>query len=276
MAGRYSGAVKQWLAFAPTPKPPASGRCRAVAVMCGGGGVAVARRLAHRRCHAVAAMCGGSAAAVATAAFLPVAVAPSPAAVCDASDTVVDSTPHPDDDDEAFYLEQFSHIEPEELNRWILGTQVCACAIPLVLACATQYFVLRRGVHVTAALLPMWTQMQKKESLLARPAEYGHTTVVKILLDAGADPLMEDEKGRTPLHIAAWKGHAKVVELLVQVLSPAHTPANTDAPPAPLHFALCVWRQRNPSTVDMHDRKYRGSALNLAAMHGKVEAVRRP
>uniref|UniRef100_A0A0G4HMZ4 Protein kinase domain-containing protein n=1 Tax=Chromera velia CCMP2878 TaxID=1169474 RepID=A0A0G4HMZ4_9ALVE len=46
-------------------------------------------------------------------------------------------------------------------------------------------------------------------------ASRGHNTVVPILLEAGADPYMEDSYGRTPLNIAALNGHAEVVSILL-------------------------------------------------------------
>lgn len=36
-------------------------------------------------------------------------------------------------------------------------------------------------------------------------------------LAVGANPLLADDEGRCPLHIAAWQGHAELVYLLLQV-----------------------------------------------------------
>jgi len=44
----------------------------------------------------------------------------------------------------------------------------------------------------------------------------GHRKVVKLLIAKGADLEAKDKDGSTPLHIAAQCGHRKVVELLLQ------------------------------------------------------------
>lgn len=47
-------------------------------------------------------------------------------------------------------------------------------------------------------------------------SEYGHTKVVKILLDAGADVDVQDtEEGSTPLHVASHYGDDVPVEMLL-------------------------------------------------------------
>lgn len=46
-------------------------------------------------------------------------------------------------------------------------------------------------------------------------ARLGQAQLVKVLLDAGADPDLADGDGWTPLRAASWGGHTEVVELLV-------------------------------------------------------------
>ena len=46
-------------------------------------------------------------------------------------------------------------------------------------------------------------------------AEGGHDGVVKILIDAEADPDIRKSDGATPLHLASEKGHDGVVDLLL-------------------------------------------------------------
>jgi hypothetical protein len=87
----------------------------------------------------------------------------------------------------------------------------------------------------------------KGEPPCARAAELGYAKTVRVLLSAGASPHIADSRGRLPIHLAAWKGHAAVLEVLV-----AH----------------------DPSLLECPDKKYRGTPLTLAAMHGRVHAVR--
>ena len=50
---------------------------------------------------------------------------------------------------------------------------------------------------------------------LINAAMNGHKNVVKILLDAGAEPTKKNEKGKTPLYEAAQNGHRIVVKILL-------------------------------------------------------------
>jgi ankyrin repeat protein len=49
---------------------------------------------------------------------------------------------------------------------------------------------------------------------LSRAAEKGDEPVVKLLLENGAQPYFEYEKGKTPLSRAVEKGNERVVKLL--------------------------------------------------------------
>ncbi|CAI6095224.1 unnamed protein product [Clonostachys chloroleuca] len=51
---------------------------------------------------------------------------------------------------------------------------------------------------------------------LSFAAEIGNDSVVKCLLDSGADPLSRDVAGRSPLHFAVRDGHEGVVKLLIE------------------------------------------------------------
>ena len=48
-------------------------------------------------------------------------------------------------------------------------------------------------------------------------AKYGHTEVVKLLLDGGADPNKTDEKRINPLHAATFGGFTDVVKILLDI-----------------------------------------------------------
>ena len=60
------------------------------------------------------------------------------------------------------------------------------------------------AVHVKSG----WTPL-----LLASDA--GHTSVVKVLLDAGAETMATCKNGKTPLSYASYHGHERVVKLLI-------------------------------------------------------------
>ena len=53
-----------------------------------------------------------------------------------------------------------------------------------------------------------------QETALHIAAEKGHKEVVQILLDKGANPNIQDEKGNTPFTLAQENGHAHVADLL--------------------------------------------------------------
>lgn len=59
-----------------------------------------------------------------------------------------------------------------------------------------------------------------RQVALALASQHGHVEVVRLLLEAGADPNRHNPEGfhshSTPLHQAAWAGHADVVRLLVE------------------------------------------------------------
>lgn len=55
-----------------------------------------------------------------------------------------------------------------------------------------------------------------KNSLLHRAARYGHSAVVKILIEKGADANKKNKFGMTPLHHAAVGGDLQVVEELLE------------------------------------------------------------
>ena len=45
-------------------------------------------------------------------------------------------------------------------------------------------------------------------------ARRGHETVVRVLIELGADISMAADDSRTPLHIAVHHGHAAIVQIL--------------------------------------------------------------
>ena len=51
--------------------------------------------------------------------------------------------------------------------------------------------------------------------LLHVAARMGHTEMVRLLLDRGADVNVRDRGGRAPLHLACMNGHTDTVRLLL-------------------------------------------------------------
>ena len=83
----------------------------------------------------------------------------------------------------------------------------------LVSAAAWGYLTIVKG------LLDAGADMDKTDdgggTPLSGAARLGHTEVVQALLDAGADMDKANDEGETPLYGAAWGGHIKVVQALV-------------------------------------------------------------
>ena len=52
------------------------------------------------------------------------------------------------------------------------------------------------------------------ETPLYRASGKGHAEVAKLLLEAGADPILADKDGRTPLYLAQRNWHSEVGKLL--------------------------------------------------------------
>ncbi len=57
-------------------------------------------------------------------------------------------------------------------------------------------------------------QMTFGFTALMDAAENGHTEVVELLIDEGAKVNLKDNKGRTALMLASQEGHTEIVELL--------------------------------------------------------------
>jgi hypothetical protein len=92
--------------------------------------------------------------------------------------------------------------------------------------------LLRRGARMTLTVAVALRDLSEGRRLLpdagaeqrhlafAVAAQYGHTEMVRLLLDAGEDPNRFNPVGAhshsTPLHQAAWNGHLEVVKLLIE------------------------------------------------------------
>ncbi|XP_026065511.1 ankyrin repeat and sterile alpha motif domain-containing protein 1B-like isoform X7 [Carassius auratus] len=119
-------------------------------------------------------------------------------------------------------------------------------------------------------------QNHEKETALHCAAQYGHSEVVRVLLQELTDPSMRNSRGETPLDLAALYGRLQVVRLLLTAhpnLMSCNTRKHT-----PLHLAA---RNGHHTTVrvlletdmDVNTQTEKGSALHEAALFGKMDVV---
>ncbi|XP_043932080.1 ankyrin repeat and SAM domain-containing protein 1A [Protopterus annectens] len=114
------------------------------------------------------------------------------------------------------------------------------------------------------------------ETALHCAAQYGHTDVVKVLLDELTDPTMRNNKFETPLDLAALYGRLEVVKLLLNAhpnLLSCNTKKHT-----PLHLAArnghrAVVQVLLDAGMDINYQAEKGSALHEAALFGKMDVV---
>ena len=95
-----------------------------------------------------------------------------------------------------------------------------------------EYYVTRGELHdVDEAVY------EGGSTALVSAATRGYLTIVKGLLDAGADMDKANNRGETPLYGAAWEGHTEVVQALVD--AGADMDKADDEGRTPLHGAAC-------------------------------------
>jgi ankyrin repeat protein len=90
-------------------------------------------------------------------------------------------------------------------------------------------FLLKNGADVSLA-----ARNAQKVTALHAGASRGGAEIVKMLLEAGADPNAKQERGFVPLHSAAANGNAAVVELLLKHGAAADAKADDGKAPADL------------------------------------------
>ncbi|XP_029292221.1 LOW QUALITY PROTEIN: ankyrin repeat and SAM domain-containing protein 1A [Cottoperca gobio] len=116
------------------------------------------------------------------------------------------------------------------------------------------------------------------ETPLHCAAQYGHSQVVRLLLEELTDPTMRNNKFETPLDLAALYGRLEVVKLLLSAhpnLLSCNTKKHT-----PLHLAsrnghLPVVEVLLDAGMDINYETEKGSALHEAALFGKTDVVER-
>ncbi|XP_013865968.1 ankyrin repeat and SAM domain-containing protein 1A isoform X6 [Austrofundulus limnaeus] len=116
------------------------------------------------------------------------------------------------------------------------------------------------------------------ETPLHCAAQYGHTRVVRLLLEELTDPTMRNNKFETPLDLAALYGRLDVVRLLLSAhpnLLGCNTKKHT-----PLHLAsrnghLPVVEVLLDAGMDINYETEKGSALHEAALFGKRDVVQK-
>ncbi|KAK2113557.1 Ankyrin repeat and SAM domain-containing protein 1A [Saguinus oedipus] len=128
-----------------------------------------------------------------------------------------------------------------------------------------------------AALLELcWSSNNDNETALHCAAQYGHTEVVKVLLEELTDPTMRNNKFETPLDLAALYGRLEVVKMLLNAhpnLLSCNTKKHT-----PLHLAArnghkAVVQVLLDAGMDSNYQTEMGSALHEAALFGKTDVV---
>ncbi|KAG8451036.1 hypothetical protein GDO86_003351 [Hymenochirus boettgeri] len=119
-------------------------------------------------------------------------------------------------------------------------------------------------------------QNNDHETALHCAAQYGHTEVVRVLLEELTDPTMRNKRLETPLDLAALYGRLEVVKLLLNAhpnLLNCHIRKHT-----PLHLAARnghrkVVRVLLDFSLDINYQTENGSALHEAALFGKTDVV---
>ncbi|XP_034152026.1 ankyrin repeat and SAM domain-containing protein 1A isoform X4 [Esox lucius] len=126
--------------------------------------------------------------------------------------------------------------------------------------------------------LHMNAKNNDNETPLHCAAQYGHSEVVRLLLEELTDPTMRNNRFESPLDLAALYGRLEVVKLLLTAhpnLLSCNTKKHT-----PLHLAsrnghLPVVEVLLDAGMDINYETEKGSALHEAALFGKTDVVQK-
>ena len=111
------------------------------------------------------------------------------------------------------------------------------------------------------------------ERAMIGAAQEGHETVVRALIEAGADINKADDDGWTPLYVASENGHTAVVRALIKTGANVNKAVNDGS--TPLYIAAeqgheAVVRSLIEAGVDVNNTDYSGSPpLFIAAQNGQ-------
>jgi ankyrin repeat protein len=111
-------------------------------------------------------------------------------------------------------------------------------------------------------------------------AEHGDQELTRLLLKGGADPGAATRIGRhTPLHVAATRGHYRVIGRLVDATADVNSTTATGA--APLHFAAASGSSDamtllldHGAAIDVREPQWGQTPLMFAAAMGRTDAVK--
>ncbi|XP_056413646.1 ankyrin repeat and SAM domain-containing protein 1A isoform X3 [Hyla sarda] len=162
-------------------------------------------------------------------------------------------------------------------NEAVTNIADCKGCFPLHLAAwKGDAHIVHLLIHQGPSHAKVNEQNNDSETALHCAAQYGHTEVVRVLLEELTDPTMRNHKMETPLDLAALYGRLEVVKLLLNAhpnLLSCHTRKHT-----PLHLAArnghrAVVRVLLDAAMDINYTTEKGSALHEAALFGKADVV---